>query len=405
MFEEICLTCSKHLRDDGRAYCSDECENLDMYNSPSISSASSALSSPYLDYTPGGEVPALVPSALGTALSNGFQKRGRYSISSSSASSASWSVFSDTEEEAHASVGFEDDAAYDADDVAVSTRSAGLLHPCKSSGLSYARQPSSTNNRSTIPLLHRRTSSTSSSGLRQTPSTAADDADSVSDVPSSFHEKKLLEQEREAHKLTVTSNSKKSRNRASLPAYFSLLQVTSPQRISPPLSSSSGNTVNLNAHGSPPTPKLATLLAVSALCPAAEAAPRGRRRQPDTSRSSRSHSRSRARQQTLVPGPRERQDSRSSVEQVFDWTCAPLSRGRPSVRRNSSPLPKMMSSMQQFEESPFVANSIKETRKRRGRVKLEELGDSSSRDAPGYGNGRSGIRERERYHGFAAGPP
>jgi hypothetical protein len=375
-----------------------------MYNSPSISSASSALSSPYLDHTPGGEVPALVPSALGTALSSGFQKRGRYSVSSSSASSASWSIFSDTEEEAHASVGFEDDAAYEGDDAALSTRSAGFLHPCKSSGLSYARQPSSTNNRSTIPLLHRRTSSTSSSGLRQVPSTAEDDADSMSDARS-FHEKKPSEQEREAHKLTVTSKSKNSRNRASLPAYFSLLQVSSPQRSSPPLSSSSGNTVNLNAHGSPPTPKLATLLAVSALHPAAEAAPRGRRRQPDTSRSSRSHSRSRARQQTLVPGARERQDSRSSVEQVFDWTCAPLPRGRPSVRRNSSPLPKMMSSMQQFEESPFVANSINETRERRGRFKLEELGDPRPRDAPGYGNGRSGIRERERYRGFAASPP
>jgi hypothetical protein len=135
------------------------------------------------------------------------------------------------------------------------------------------------------------------------------------------------------------------------------------------------------------------LLAVSALRPAVEATLRGRRRQPDTSRNSRSHSRSRTRQQTLVPGLRERQDSRSSVEQVFDWTCSPLPRGRPSVRRNSSPLPKMMSSMQ---EASFVANSINETREHRGRFKREELGGTGSRDAPGYGNGRSGLRERER---------
>lgn len=419
MFEEICLACSKHLRDDGyalpyaqlpasdflypysRAYCSDECENSDMYNSPSISSASSALSSPYIDFTPGGDVPPLMPSALGTALSSNFQKRGRYSVSSSSTSSASWSLFTDAEEEGYASVGIDDEGAYEGDalESGVSAdgfpRSAGFLHPCKSSGLSYTRQPSATNNRSTIPLLHRRTSSTSSSGLGQVHSSAEDDADSISDVP--FHEKPS-EREREHNKLTVTK-SKKSRNRASLPAYFSLLQVSSPQHSSPPLSTSSGNTIN---RASPPTPKLASLLAISGIRPVVEATPRGRRREPDTS--SRSNSRSRTRQQTLVPRPRERQDSRSSVEQVFDWTCAPLPRGRPSVRRNSSPLPKMMSSMQQFEETPFV-NSIDETHERRGRFKRNELGGPSSRDAPGYGNGRSGLRERvrERQRGVDAG--
>jgi hypothetical protein len=416
MFEEICLTCSKHLPDDGyafpyaqlptsdfiyqysRAYCSDECENLDMYNSPSISSASSALSSPYIDFTPGGEVPPLMPSALGTALSSNFQKRGRYSVSSSSTSSASWSLFTDAEEEGYASVSIDDEAAYEGDGLESGVsgdgfaRSAGFLHPCKPSGLSYTRQPSATNNHSTIPLLHRRTSSTSSSGFGQVHSSAEDDADSISDVP--FHEKPS-----EHDKLTVTSKYKKSRNRASLPAYFSLLQVNSPQRSSPPLSTSSGNTTN---RASPPTPKLASLLAISGIRPVVEATPRGRRREPDTS--SRSNSRSRARQQTLVPGTRERQDSRSSVEQVFDWTCAPLPRGRPSVRRNSSPLPKMMSSLQQFEETPFV-DSIDEIHERRGRFKRNELGGPSSRDAPGYGNGRSGLRDRvrERQRGVDAG--
>ncbi|KAG2157460.1 hypothetical protein DEU56DRAFT_764765 [Suillus clintonianus] len=401
MFEEICLTCSKHLRDDGRAYCSDECENSDMYNSPSISSASSALSSPYIGFAPGGEVPALMPSALGTALSSNFQKRGRYSVSSSSTSSASWSVFTDAEEEGYASVGIDDEASYEGDGLESGVsgdgfaRSQGFLHPCKPSGLSYTRQPSATNNRSTIPLLHRRTSSTSSSGLGQAHYSAEDDADSMSDVP--FHEKSS-EQEREHNRLTVTSRFKKTRNRASLPAYFSLLQVSSPQHSSPPLSTSSGNTVN---RASPPTPKLASLLAVSGIRHALEATPRGRRREPDTSRS---NSRSRARQQTLVPGPRERQDSYSSVEKVFDWTCAPLPRGRPSVRRNSSPLPKMISSIQQFEETPFVNSD--ETHERRGRFKRNELGGPSSRDAPGYGNGRSGLRERvrERQRGVGASP-
>lgn len=400
MFEEICLTCSKHLRDDGRAYCSDECENSDMYNSPSISSASSTLSSPYIDFTPGGEVPPLMPSALGTALSSNLQKRGRYSVSSSSTSSASWSLFTDAEDENYASIGIDDEAVYEGDGLESSVscddfaRSAGFLHPCKPSGLSYTRQPSATNNRSTIPLLHRRTSSTSSSGFGQAHSSAEDDADSISDVP--FHEKPS---EREHDKLTVTSKYKKSRNRASLPAYFSLLQVSSPRRSSPPLSTSSGNTIN---RASPPTPKLASLLAISGIRPVVEATPRGRRREPDTN--SRSNSRSRTRQQTLVAAPRERQDSRSSVEQVFNWTCAPLPRGRPSVRRNSSPLPKVMSSMQQFEETPFV-NSIDETHERRGRFQRNELVGPSSRDAPGYGNGRSGLRERvrERQRGVNVG--
>jgi len=296
----------------------------------------------------------------------------------------------------------EDDPPYDGDgsDVGLSadgfSRSAVFLHPSKFSGLSYARQPSSTNNRSTIPLLHRRTSSTSSSGFGQV---AEDDTDS-----RSFHDEKFTEQERDAHNLTLTS--KKSHNRASLPAYFSLLQVSSPQRSSPPLSTSSGNTAGLSARNSPPTPKLASLLAVSGIRPTVEATFRGRRRQPDLSHTgrsssrSRSHSRSRTRQQTLVPRPRERQDSRSSVEQVFDWTCAPLPRGRPTVRRNSSPLPKIVSSLQQFEDTSFVTNSI-ETRERRGRFKREELRGPDSRDAPGYGNGRSGLRERER---LRAGP-
>ncbi|KIJ69068.1 hypothetical protein HYDPIDRAFT_105638 [Hydnomerulius pinastri MD-312] len=403
MFEEICLTCSKHLSDDGRAYCSDECESRDTYNSPSISSASSPLSSPYLDYTMGGEVPALVPSALGTALCN-FQKRDRQSTSSSSTSSVSWSVFTDAEED-DAAVGIDEDFGYEGDSVDsnvagidASIRSMGSHHSSKSSSLMYTRRPSTTNHRSLIPLLHRRTSSSGSS-FGQAPSSTDDDADFAYEAPpQSYHEEASSERERERHKLTVTSKTKKSRNRASLPAYFSLLHISSPQR-SPPLSSSSGNTVNLNSQPSPPTPKLASLLAASGLRSTLEATPRGRRREPEALRRSRSRSqsRSRTRHNTVVPGPHGRQDSRSSVEQVFDWSCAPVGRGRPAVRRNSSPLPKMMLSMQEFEDPALIAGPASHANERRGRYRTQELdGRGSSRDAPGFGNGRSGLRERER---------
>lgn len=360
----------------------------------------------------GGEVPALVPSALGTALSN-FQKRDRYSTSSSSTSSVSWSVFTDAEED-DAAVGIDEDLGYEGDNIDgnvasidESTRSLGLHHSAKSSSLMYTRRPSTTNHRSLIPLLHRRTSSSSSFG--QTPSsTEEDEAESIREAPSlSYREDASSERERERDKLTVTSKTKKSRNRASLPAYFSLLQISSPQR-SPPLSSSSGNTVNLNSQPSPPTPKLASLLAVSGLRTTLETTPRGRRREPEMSRSSRrshsrSHSRSRVRQHAVVPGPHGQQDNRSSVEQVFDWSCAPMSRGRPAVRRNSSPLPKMVLSMQEFEDPAMITGPASHTNERRGRYRTHELdGPGSSQDAPGYGNGRSGLRERER--AVAAGP-
>lgn len=92
------------------------------------------------------------------------------------------------------------------------------------------------------------------------------------------------------------------------------------------------------------------------------------------------------------------QDSRGSVEQVFDWSCAPLSRGRPTARRNSSPLPKMVLGMQEFEDPALVAPVAHN--ERRGRYRTHELeGRGTSRDAPGFGNGRSGLRERERTAG------
>ncbi|KAF4615175.1 hypothetical protein D9613_002655 [Agrocybe pediades] len=68
MFEEFCLVCGKHV-EDNRAYCSEDCQNSEL-SSPSISSASSVLSSPNMGYAAGSDVPPLMPSALGYALNN-----------------------------------------------------------------------------------------------------------------------------------------------------------------------------------------------------------------------------------------------------------------------------------------------------------------------------------------------
>jgi hypothetical protein len=392
MFEEICLTCSRQLPDDSRAYCSDECEALDVHNSPSISSASSALSSPHLDHALGGEVPALMPSALGNALSN-FRKRDRYSTSSSS-SSVAWSVFTDAEDDEPV-VGIDDDSGYEGDSleggIDPSIRSIGSHHSAKPSSLMYTRRPSATNHHSMIPLLHRRTSSSSSLG--HVPSPTDDELDFGHET--SHRNRRalpILSREPEKDKSTLTSKTKKSRNRASLPAYFSLLQISSPQRshVLPP----SGNIVDHNPRPSPPTPKLASLLTASGLRSALESTPRGRRRESEASQDADSRSRSRTRQSALAPS----QDSRGSVEQVFDWSCAPLPRGRPTARRNSSPLPKMALCMQEFEDPALVAPAAHN--ERRGRYRIHELqGRGSSRDAPGFGSGRSGLRERERTAG------
>ncbi|KAL4067712.1 hypothetical protein V8B97DRAFT_1941040 [Scleroderma yunnanense] len=400
MFEEICLTCSKRLPDDGRAYCSDECEAHDTFNSPALSTASSALSSPSLDCAMGDDVPALVPSALGSALST-FTKRDRYSASSSSTSSASWSVFSDADDdEALVSIG--EDAGYDAErpdgPLDAFARFSGVHSSGKSSSLNYTRRPSATNHRSLIPTLHSRTPSMSSFTSIQNTSSAEDDLmESAHKAPQSYCERPALDHEHETDKSTIGSKSRKSRNRASLPAYFSLLQVNAPRR-SPP-QSSPDSTVQTN-QPSPPTPKLASLLAASGLRSAVEATPRGRPREPGVSRSrrrsqTRSRSRSRACQNSSAVMQRARQDSRSSVEPVFDWTCVPVSRGR-TVRRNSSPLPKMMLSMQEFEDPALIGGPISYLDERRGRYRTHELDSSTMRGGQSDRKDRGEIRERGR---------
>jgi hypothetical protein len=183
-------------------------------------------------------------------------------------------------------------------------------------------------------------------------------------------------------------------------------------RSSPVLSSSSGNTI-----ASPPTPKarFGTILSQAQYSPAVHSTPRGRRRDPIISRGARravdpstSHSRSGTRPMVIEESSRlaehshSRADLKGSTEKLVDWSH----RGRATLRRNSSPLPKMLIGV----EDPALLGGAAKNRQEdsgsqfrvrtRGRARVEDLGrDSYSTDAPGFGYGRSGLLDRERCTG------
>ncbi|KAJ3873372.1 hypothetical protein F5879DRAFT_72819 [Lentinula edodes] len=428
MFEEICLTCGKHLSDDGRVYCSDECQNIDTA-SPSISSASSALSSPRFGYAIGGEVPALVSSALGKAL-RGYHTRDHHSISSS-ASSTSCSVLTDEEDEdSHFVSGSE--GAYQDEYAEGKSKSSGL-YPVLRAPLSYARRPSGTNNVHAAPhVLGRVPTSASTSGHvysapRSAPihshSQLSTDDETYSDFGSPSRDElesftSLTTPDEDQNRSTITK-AKRTRNRASLPAYFSLLQVSSDAqpRVSLSVSNSSGHSVT---RPSPPTPKL-TIAGMPihpfTAPPAAvmQATPRGRRRDLEASRSTRvssndsSSSRSRAENPFAPPATASEafrsqlssKGSKSSMEKILDWTAVSgLSRGRATIRRNSSPPPKMVltADTEQFNIVSRGRKADSTSRLRsRGRVMVSELdGVIVNKEAPGFGHGRSGLLHREQ---------
>ncbi|KAJ7074203.1 hypothetical protein C8F01DRAFT_1099621 [Mycena amicta] len=334
MFEDYCLTCGKEVI-DGRTYCNEVCLNGDL-TSPSLSESSSAFSSPHLQCTHGQEVPPLVLA------------HDRYSASSSSASSTAWSV-TDDESDPEA------------------------LHH----GLSYARRPSGINNGKAA--LHCRTGSGSLQSLAL-PQSAPDDI-------SSFDQRYELGFDTDADHATDDPNrpptatitagqGRKKTNRASLPAYFSMLQINTSKpnvpRASPTVASSAAST--LHTRPSPPTPKVGLMAGLAA---AHTNPPRGRRRQSYATPSS-SLSRS--------PSPGRRKDS---DEKVADWSSG-LARGR-AIRRNSSPPAKMAVST----DSPHhLRLSISP---KRGRARADELeGVGQSPERPGYGHGRSGLIGRAR---------
>jgi hypothetical protein len=346
MFEEICLVCGRQV-DDGyfslsttlyhylrfvslhrRAYCSDSCQSMDT--SPSISSASSTFSSPHLGYAVGGDVPALIPSALGAALNN--YRHDPYSVSSSSASSTSWSLLTDQEEDDfHLNVesdSHDQDSGYEP-----STKSVHI-HPVLPSGLSYARRPSGTNNRSTVPLLHRRTSSSSDTAhvhgvprsapihllTSAVPFLAQDDESYSSDIsiPSDRPRRPDNNRTKQKDSTITTTKAKRHRNRASLPAYFSLLQMSGSSNSTPRLS--------------PPTPKSSLAVHLPKPPVPAQVIPRGRLREAGTSRASRrTRSRSRSPSRPKIDGD----------QAADDCSSAPVLRGR-TARRNSSPPQRMV---------------------------------------------------------------
>jgi len=423
MFEERCLVCGLHLADDGyvlhappslllathliprRAYCSDDCENNDMY-SPSISSSSSVLSSPQLGYTLGGDVPSLM---LGSALKN-YTARNHYSTSSSSStSSASWSLFTD-DEDRDANHQYSSSSEYSHHDGPDSVFDPNMkiqnsINSLNPSALSYTRIPSSTNNQSLVPQVKPHSRSRHVGGSPSIQSHALLDDASDADFSS-------LDPESE-----VNNNLKRSRNRASLSACFSLLQIISPRdrRIirSPPISSSSGNAT---VRQSPPTPRLLSKLPSSTLNMSPTVVPlsslyntpRGRRREAGRSscgnRSGNSSQSSSRRRRRVRANDSPHHAMQHSLLQGYDWTAqefALLIRGRPTIRRSSSPLSRVVISdamnagmRSTASSSPFCSRSRPRPR---GRTRVEDLdGIGSSMDAPGYGSGRSGLVNRER---------
>ncbi|KAJ6463820.1 hypothetical protein C8R47DRAFT_1079794 [Mycena vitilis] len=391
MFEEVCLTCGKEL-DDGRAYCNDQCQSGDL-TSPSLSEASSAFSSPHLQYAHGQDVPALVPSALGRAL-RAYTAQDRYSASSSSASSTAWSVLTDDDDDSEF-----DDLQHD-------------LH-LRPNALSYARRPSGTNN--PLPRLHRRTTSGSSSSLVcSLPQSAPGDAsfdrtrflsddDTDCDV-SDFASDAAPPEPATISAANTKSSIRRKRNRASLPTYFSMLQINSSAAAQalplpyPRASPTSGHTIP-GGRPSPPTPKLSVIAGLaSVVAPHSHMhqTPRGRRRESAASpHRLRSPSASRSRS----PSPACRRDS---DEKVADWTSALPRRGRASVRRNSSPPPTMINASPRpigRSESRAGADGSSSRARARGRARVDELGGPGSPEHPGFGYGRSGLISRARRGG------
>ena len=453
MFEEICLVCGKQLKDNGfvsppphppplspteistprRAYCSDDCQHLEL-SSPSISSSSSALSSPNMGYAMGAEVPALMPSVLGSALRKYVSRSGRH-VSSSSTSSTSWYITTDEEDEGipH-QYGVSEFPYHDPSDPLfsdASSKSSSYVYS-NSAALSYARRPSGTNNPTTASHSHRGSSSLHVQGIpRSAPILShADDEEGYSDLGSSGDALDIDDADLHSEqdwgvgvavkpKYIPPSKANRARNRASLPACFSLLKMSSPKKdFKPSPVSSSNNTI---ARPSPPTPRLPSshglsqiMIAPSAPLTSMHTTPRGRGRRVDKSRSSRrsghsspSRSRSRSRRAPAERSPSYINEKNQEANMDY-WPITSITtrRGREVMRRTSSPSPKMLMGMnqdsgfasrrrtQEGHRSQSGSNSLA---RMRGRARVEDLGGLGlSSDAPGYGNGRSGLMDRER---------
>jgi hypothetical protein len=322
-----------------RIYCSDACQALDD-SSPSLSTASSAWPSPNLPPMSAASTQEPTSFSLGMSLS-----------SAKSAYPPAYPMWYDEED--------------DPDMLSVHATEDPRLRS-HDAALSYARRPSSTNTHSTIPLLHRHSSSsTTHSSTGQSTNSAEEDSD-ISGPTSSSH----LHHHRHSSygtplpppapsmtsdtpEATVTS---RKRNRASLPAYFSLLTLGAPHaKSSLPMSPPRSSVDTARGRPSPTNPRLARP-ALDSTHAVAGASPcsvpltssnmegyRGRRREPASPSRARPRSPSRS---------RTRSRSRS-----HEWTS-----GRDEPR---------------------------------GRRRLDELDGWAADREYGYGRGRSGLRDRE----------
>jgi hypothetical protein len=438
---------------DRRAYCSYDCESLDA-TSPSISTASSNFSSPHLGYTmsptPERDIPALLPTTLGGS-GGPLQNYSRYrNINNHPAGIPRYSALS------HWSSGqYTEDENDHPDHTAFYDPNEKHL---PSSGLNYARRPSSTNWHSTIPRprLVRTCDSGASSPVRSSmgvpqsapslalsptpPSSGADDE--LSDGTN--HKGSTLRAKLSSPPTKTTSVTKnlasKKRNRASLPAYFSLLALTSSssgKQSSRRIPSTAG--VSTSRNNSKPSPHMKTAPSTSAITPTTvhanqsdssspfeDASLRGRaergrsrHRGPDSSTSPRARNDSRNRPPPRLPTVIS--PSRSSVTAVVSVSPCPLgSRRRHRGRRIDSQEkvsdwvstsidlePRLRSKSRRYSNSSDEDEDrswrLKDTAacglggERRGRRRTNEL-DPPPTDVngPGFGNGRSGLRDRGR---------
>jgi hypothetical protein len=296
-----------------RIYCSDACQALDD-SSPSLSTASSAWPSPSLPPMMAG--PAQEPTSLSLGMS----------LSAKSTYPPTYPIWYEDEDEGEM--------------LSIHTSEDPLR---SHDALSYARRPSSTNTHSTIPLLHRHSSSsTTHSSTGHSTNSAEEDSDISGPTSSSRHHRRssygtplpppapLVTSD--ATEATVTS---RKRNRASLPAYFSLLTLGAPHAKSSPTMSPPRSSVD-TARGrpSPTNPRLARP-ALDSTHAVAGASPcsvplhtpnseeyRGRRREPASPSRARlcSPSRSRSRSHEWTSGNEERR-GRRRVDELDGWVA------------------------------------------------------------------------------------
>ncbi|KAF8590065.1 hypothetical protein K439DRAFT_243469 [Ramaria rubella] len=262
MFDDICMFCGKFL-DSGLVYCNDICESADRNysSSPSLSSTSSVFTSPYISSAAAAS--ALTLSDVPPLMLN--PKRISLGRSSSSTSSDVTSVFE-----------------YDYDDDDLDDSKSELVYPLppldapehdpgtikisqRNSSFSFARRPSHSDNRTLVPVLHPRAADTTTrpnshahpsrtrkSSASTPPKQQAASHDVASHRHSRSHDVRLRGSTPIAVPVPVPIQAshalpeKTKRMRASLPAYFSHLALSSHGPRSPPATLSVN--VSVNAH-------------------------------------------------------------------------------------------------------------------------------------------------------------